>query len=77
MISVRYKEDPYNLQVRDKRKRIKGCSQVLGLENGRMLADVMGKGLFRGKASSGARKLTLPLSLRGGGRAQEKDTEGQ
>lgn len=39
----------------------------MGLENGRMLADIMGKGLFRGKASSGARKLTLPLCLRGGG----------
>ena len=39
----------------------------MGLENGRMLADIMGKRLFREKASSGVRKLTLPLSLRGGG----------
>ena len=31
------------------------------------MADIMGKRLFREKASSGVRKLTLPLSLRGGG----------
>ena len=31
------------------------------------MADIMGKRLFREKASSGVRKPTLPLSLRGGG----------